>query len=365
MKKQSLGRGLDALIPGASGANIGAKAQARPDTSVSNVKGLTLRDIPITDVKPNKDQPRKSFTAEAIQELADSIDSRGLLQPIVVMVDASQRGKYIIIAGERRYRACKLLGKNTIHAIVKADVSESDRLELALIENIQRNDLTPLEVANAYAHLMDKFSYTQAEVAAIVGKNRSSVANTLRLLNLPSAARTSLEAGKITTGHARCLLAVEKEEDREKLLSIIIEDAISVRSAEGLVTKLKQGALNLGETLATATGAVKTATDVIKSASEHIIHKGDATATDTATTTKIDTATDTATDTDTHHNNTHVEHATPAHEGMNYYSIVRDVEASMGCKVSIASRKKGGVVQLKYTDSDDLRRIIDKLVNTK
>ncbi len=369
MKKQSLGRGLDSLIPGASGVNTNIKSPS--STPPASVDGLVLQSLPMRNIRPNSDQPRKIFSTESIEELADSISSRGLLQPIVVTPDSSRRGRYIIIAGERRYRACKHLGKTDIHAIVKDGVSESDHLELALIENIQRNDLTPLEVASAYANLMEKFSYTQAEVATIVGKNRSSVANTLRLLNLPASVQSALSAGKITTGHARCILSMESDGDREAILKIILEDGSSVRATESLVGQMKSGALNLGKTKTVASVA-----NAIRTISDSIIHHKDGGGTlgDTSSLqssgggTLVDTSSlqssDGGGDGDVGSGTLGDTSSPQSSSGVSvsdYDSVIRDIEVRMGCKASIVSRKKGGVVQLKYLDSDDLVRIIDKL----
>ncbi len=386
MKKQSLGRGLDSLIPGASGVNTNIKSSS--STSPASVDGLVLQSLPIRNIRPNSDQPRKIFSTESIEELADSISSRGLLQPIVVTPDSSRRGRYIIIAGERRYRACKHLGKTDIHAIVKDGVSESDHLELALIENIQRNDLTPLEVASAYANLMEKFSYTQAEVATIVGKNRSSVANTLRLLNLPASVQSALSAGKITTGHARCILSMESDGDKEAILKIILEDGSSVRATESLVAQMKSGALNLGKTktVASVANAIRTISDSI------IHHKDGGTLGDTSSPQSSGGGGVGVGDGgggggggrlgDTSSPQSSVSGGGGVGDGdggggtlgntsspqssvsvSDYDSVIRDIEVRMGCKASIISRKKGGVVQLKYLDNDDLVRIIDKLTD--
>ena len=322
MKKQSLGRGLDSLIPGASSA------------PTKNIDGLVFKNISITDIEPNPDQPRKSFSTEGLKELSDSIRDKGLLQPIVVM--SSVNGKHIIIAGERRYRACLAIGKESMHAIIKKDVSESSQLELALIENIQRSDLTPLEIAAAYANLMDKFSYTQIELAAVVGKNRSSIANTLRLLNLPEEARNALVDGDITAGHARALLALDDESQQVSLVEFIRSEGLSVRGIEDRISMLKRGSV---------------ITDILSEASQadrH--HTAEVSAEDYATTVEPKVGVGKTSE-------------VAGGNALDEYSIlVEKLEATIGCQVKISPRKKGGIIQIKYSNNDDLRSLVEHLV---
>ncbi|MDF1567186.1 MAG: ParB/RepB/Spo0J family partition protein [Spirochaetaceae bacterium] len=225
-KKKALGQGLDALL----GNDI--------DLDSSNSSNDGVRYISLENLKPNPDQPREHFDPESLSELADSIRQQGVIQPIL----AEQRvdGSYLVIAGERRWRASRMAGLDEVPVIVR-DFSPEQKLEIALIENVQREDLTPLEEARAYHHLMDALGLSQQEVADKVGKKRSTVANSLRLLKLPEAMRLSVETGQITAGHARALLSVTNPGDQELLFSKIINQAISVREAEAAATDMNRG----------------------------------------------------------------------------------------------------------------------------
>ncbi len=196
-----------------------------------------VEDISISSITANPDQPRKTFSQDSLEELAESIRSRGVIQPIIL--EKSGEG-YEIIAGERRFRASQLAGMDTIPAIVRS-FSEEEKLEIALIENIQREDLTPIEEARAYRHLMEALDLSQQELAEKVGKKRSTIANSLRLLNLPQDVQDSLNEGKITAGHARAILAVLNPADQKILHSRIKEDGLSVRESEKMVEDLNQG----------------------------------------------------------------------------------------------------------------------------
>jgi ParB family chromosome partitioning protein len=225
-KKKALGQGLDALL----GNEI--------DLENSHASNDGVRFISLEKLKPNPDQPRERFDPESLSELADSIRQQGVIQPIL----AEQRvdGSYLIVAGERRWRASRMAGLDEVPVIVR-DFSPEQKLEIALIENVQREDLTPLEEARAYHHLMDALGLSQQEVADKVGKKRSTVANSLRLLKLPEAMRLSVETGQITAGHARALLSVTNPGDQELLFSKIINQAISVREAEAAATDMNRG----------------------------------------------------------------------------------------------------------------------------
>ncbi|MDK2791754.1 MAG: ParB family transcriptional regulator, chromosome partitioning protein [Deferribacteres bacterium] len=219
MRKNPLGRGLESLIP--------------KDNSV-NKKGPVELDI--TDIIPNEKQPRRIFDSEKLNELAESIKSKGLIQPIVV---TKHEDKYLIIAGERRWRACGLAGLKKIPVIIKDINDEKERLELALIENIQREDLNPIEVANAYKSLMEKFSYTQEELSKIVGKSRSAVANILRLLKLPHEITEALSKNIISEGHARALLGLDDHLKVMEAFNTVVKKKLSVRETENLVKRIK------------------------------------------------------------------------------------------------------------------------------
>ncbi len=197
----------------------------------------SVQELEISSVKANPDQPRKIFSQESLQELADSISSRGVIQPILV---EKKGDEYLIIAGERRFRASQLAGKTEIPAIVR-DFTEEEKLEIALIENIQREDLTAIEEARAYKNIMDSLDLNQQQIADKVGKKRSTIANSLRLLNLPEDIQESINKGEITAGHARAILAVINPADQKILHSRIRDEGLSVRATEGMVEDLNQG----------------------------------------------------------------------------------------------------------------------------
>lgn len=191
----------------------------------------SLKEILLSNITPNKNQPRKSFDPESLQELADSIKLHGILQPIVVQPLSDE--KYQIIAGERRYRACKLAEIKKVPAIIKTP-SQQETLELALIENLQREEVAILECALAYETLIKTFGLTQEEVAQKVSKSRSAVANTLRLLKLPLTIQGSLKENKISEGHAKVLLGIEHPEKQLKIHQNILDKKLSVRETEKL-----------------------------------------------------------------------------------------------------------------------------------
>lgn len=184
-----------------------------------------------TSIRPNSQQPRKRFDEEALSDLALSISEVGILLPLIVRPIAE--GQYELIAGERRWRAAQIAGLNEVPVIVRA-ASAQDSLEIALIENVQREDISPIECAHAYRQLADKFDLSQEEIAQRVGKSRPAVSNTMRLLNLPEPMQRAISDGTITEGHARALLMVEDDEKRLGLFTTIVEEGLSVRDAERL-----------------------------------------------------------------------------------------------------------------------------------
>lgn len=216
-KKGGLGRGLDALYG---------------DNTTDNTGAVTVK---LTDIEPNREQPRKDFDEAAISELADSIAEHGLIQPIVVKPTID--GRYMIIAGERRWRACRMAGLNEVPVVVKS-ADEQTVMELALIENLQREDLNAVEEALGYRSLIDNYGLTQDDVAKKMGKSRSAVTNALRLLNLNDTELAALKKGTITAGHARALLACDDEEKRRKML-IAAADGASVRELEKTAAEKK------------------------------------------------------------------------------------------------------------------------------
>lgn len=218
MSKKGLGRGLGALIA----------ADIEDDSSVKELK--------LNQVEPNIDQPRKKFDDEKLSQLADSIKQHGVVQPIIVRKDGDV---YRIVAGERRWRAARIAGLSTIPAIVK-DISNKEVMEIALIENLQREDLNPVEEAEAYERLITEYKMTQEEISKAVGKSRSAIANSVRLLGLSQSVRTFLINGELTSGHARALLAIEDEDEQEKLALKIINEGLNVRETERLIKRMAQ-----------------------------------------------------------------------------------------------------------------------------
>lgn len=217
-KKGGLGRGLESLF----------------NENATDTDGAVRLNI--NDIEPNRGQPRKDFDETALSELADSIAQHGLIQPIVVKPTA--QGRYSIIAGERRWRACRMAGLNEVPVIIK-DADEQTLMEIALIENLQREDLNAVEEALGYRSLIDSFGLTQDEVAKKMGKSRSAVTNALRLLALNDAELEALRRGAITAGHARALLSCDDEEARAKML-LAAADGASVRELERLAAAAKK-----------------------------------------------------------------------------------------------------------------------------
>ena len=210
------------------------------------VKDKRVDEVELTSIEPNPDQPRTNFKQEEIEELASSIEKDGLLQPILVRSMAN--GKYQIIAGERRWQACRSLGLKTVPIRIK-EADDDKALELALIENIQRSDLNPIEEASGYRRLMERQNMTQSEVAQAVSKGRSTIANSLRLLELPEDAQQLLFEEKISAGHARAILSIPSKEGRQKLTEKMVQEKISVREAETLA-RLFAGKKEKGENTA-------------------------------------------------------------------------------------------------------------------
>ena len=219
--RQALGKGLGALIP------------ERPAAELEGKRALHFCGI--EEVQPNPFQPRKTFADGQLQELVDSIREKGILQPLMVR----RKGDgYELIAGERRWRAAQKAGMKEVPILVK-DVSESEMLELSLIENIQREDLNPIEEAEAFKRLMEQFHLTQEEISQKVGKDRATIANTIRLLKLPPEVKKSLAEGQISMGHARAFLSLEGVEKQRALLRKLLLGGLSVRQIENLVKRLR------------------------------------------------------------------------------------------------------------------------------
>ena len=213
-RKSGLGRGLESLM-GEANAEVGT---------------IPTTELPLKDIKPNRNQPRKNFDESALQELADSIEKNGLLQPLLVR----KKGTYYeIVAGERRYQAAKRIGLKDLPVVIR-EISDDEVFKLALIENLQRSDLNPMEEAQGYRKLIDKDGLTQEELGNILSKSRSAIANTLRLLDLPKEVQDMMAEGSLTAGHARAILAAPNEDGRIRLAEKIIKDNLTVRQTERL-----------------------------------------------------------------------------------------------------------------------------------
>jgi len=220
MAKQALGRGLKALIPDTPKARSG------------------LAEIPLDRLCPNPEQPRKRFDDDSLAGLADSIRRHGVLQPLLVSVDGA--GGYLVIAGERRWRAARAAGLKTVPAVIRERLGARDELALALVENLQRRDLSALEEARAFEHLRSEHGLSQAEIAKQVGMDRSTVANALRLLRLPEKIQVLVESGRLSAGHGRALLGLPDEESRLVWAEKTVADGLSVRDLERVAADSKK-----------------------------------------------------------------------------------------------------------------------------
>jgi ParB family chromosome partitioning protein len=222
MSKKVLGKGISALF------------EIEQDKTAAS----SIRQLPLSSISSGVYQPRKKFTEESLAELAQSIEQKGILQPI--LVEESGDGKYNIVAGERRFRAAAMAGLERMPVLVKS-FSEQEKLEIALIENIQREDLTPIEEAAAFKELINRAGLSQQELAQHIGKERSTIANSLRLLKLPQRMQEAIESKDITPGHARAILSLINDKEQETLYQGIVKEGLSVRAAEALADKINRG----------------------------------------------------------------------------------------------------------------------------
>jgi len=218
--KKGLGKGLSALIP-----------------EIDSIDKDEIKEVDIDKIKPNEKQPRKVFDKDSLNSLAESIKKHGVIQPIIVRKVGEE---YQIVAGERRWRAAKIAGLKVIPAIIR-DFDERELLQIALIENLQREDLNPIEEAEAYKTLIEEYKLTQDEVAKIVGKSRPAITNSLRLLNLDPSVREMVASGVLSPGHAKVLLSVENRELQRKIAEKIVKEDINVRDTEKLIKNLSEG----------------------------------------------------------------------------------------------------------------------------
>ncbi len=295
-KRNALGRGLGALIPGADETPLEQPAASSESADIR--PGARVLEIDIGDLQPNAHQPRADFDPDAAQELADSIKEKGVIQPVVVR---RYRSGYQLIAGERRLRAAKAAGLETIPAILTDVETDQEMMEVSLIENVQREDLNPIEEARAYRALMESCFLTQEEVARKVGKNRSTVTNTLRLLHLAEEVRNALQDKRISMGHARALLGLADDRLQANLCRKIVTDGLSVRQVENLVK---------------AAGAGRR------------------------------------------------EPAGPRDKDPQTLSLEEDLQRRFGTGVNISRRGKKGKIEIEFYTDDDLERILDLLRET-
>jgi len=238
--KRRLGKGIDALL------------QGRDMEQVQRLNSVV--SVPLDDLRQNPDQPRKHFSEERLKELADSVREKGVIQPI--LVEEAPDGGLLIVAGERRFRAARLAGLDTVPVILR-EFTEDEKLEIALIENLQREDLNPIEEATAFRILMETAELTQDELAKRLGMNRSTIANSLRLLKLESDIQQDITDGVVSAGHARAILSVEDPGARKTLVKRIKDDGISVREAESMAAALNAGAYQAPAAASPAGGSAR------------------------------------------------------------------------------------------------------------
>lgn len=296
-KRKSLGRGIGALIPGVSSANPATNAFLK--TAVDTEQRILL--IPIEELHRDEEQPRQNFDVHKLEELAESIRLQGIIQPILARRD---KGIYRIIAGERRWRAAQLAGLKEVPVILR-EFSSKDAFVIALVENLQRTDLNPIEEAVGYRRLIDEHGLTQEAVAERVSKDRSTVANALRLLHLPESVKAALIAEELNMGHARALLGLADENEMSRAALEIIQNHLSVRSTEQLVRKLKKSA---------------------QESSKKIQPSG-------------------------------------KEESIQIRSLTEQLQRTLGTKVRIHESHSGqGTIEIKYFSYDDLERILNHLI---
>lgn len=299
VKKSGLGRGLKALL---------SSQVDKPDTALELIKGdvsSRLIDIPLQDVEEDPEQPRKHFNEEALEQLMSSIREVGILQPLIVR---KINNKYRLIAGERRLRAARALSLATV-PVVPIEVDELKKVQISLIENIQRESLNPIEEAMAFKRLSSDFMLTQDEISTQVGKSRAYVANTIRLLTLPDSVQSLISDSKISRGHAKAILSLKDEIAQQKISQKILLEGLSVREVESMIEHMK----------------------ILES-------RG----------TKPAKYRNSPTDTQP------IEDLTPLAEPLIRF---------LGAKVRIKSKKEGGILEIPYTDRSDLERLIEQIVD--
>lgn len=232
MAKKALGKGLGALLA----------SQESNQINKNEVRENDVNELPISSIEPNKLQPRKYFDEDRLKELAESIKEKGLIQPIVVT--KKENDKYEIIVGERRWRACQIIGLKRIPALIK-EASNFELLELALVENIQRHDLNSIEEAVSYKELIENLNLTQEQLSTRIGKSRTAIANTMRLLKLPDEIQKEIIQENISEGHGRSLLSLKDEEHIDKVKEKIVEESLSVRQTEKLIQEVNESGISV------------------------------------------------------------------------------------------------------------------------
>ena len=295
-RKGGLGKGLDSLI--ADRRTVTVKENSNSSAKEEKAENNSPLMVKLSEVEPNREQPRKYFDEEAMQELADSIKKYGVIQPLLV---EKKEKYYEIIAGERRWRAAKIAGLKEIPVVLK-ELSEQEKMEIALIENIQREDLNPIEEAQAYKRLLDEFQLKQEDVAKSVSKSRSAITNSMRLLKLDERVQNMVAGEELSAGHARALLSISDVEKQYELAQKIVEKGLSVREVEALLKK--------------------------KPAKEE----------------KAETNTA---------------------EELIYRNFENNLKEIYGTKVSIKNQKGKGKIEISYYSVDELERILDMLQSTK
>ncbi len=298
MAKTGLGRGLSSLLGARSPADKKTKSGKKPASTPSPATAETPNEVPVGEILPGAMQPRNGMDDDTLNELAESIRENGIMQPLVVR---PREGGYELIAGERRWRAAQMAGLATVPIVIR-DVDDRTALELALVENLQRENLDPIEEAKGYAQLMDQFDLTQEEIATKVGKNRATVANTLRLIKLPAEVQAYVRDGLLSSGHAKAILGLKNAKDQIAAAKRVIKKELSVRQAEELVAALGQAAPDKTKR---GSASKRSATDA------HIL------------------------------------------------DLESKMRERLGTKVSLRYRKGKGSVDIKFFNDEDLQRILD------
>ena len=298
MAKTGLGRGLSSLLGARSPADKKTKSGKKPASTLTPAIAKTPNEVPVGEILPGAMQPRNGIDDDSLNELAESIRENGIMQPLVVR---PREGGYELIAGERRWRASQMAGLATVPIVIR-DVDDRTALELALVENLQRENLDPIEEAKGYAQLMDQFDLTQEEIATKVGKNRATVANTLRLIKLPAEVQAYVRDGLFSSGHAKAILGLKNAKDQIAAAKRVIKKELSVRQAEELVAALGQAAPDKTKR---GSAVKRSATDA------HIL------------------------------------------------DLESKLQEKLGTKVSLRYRKGKGSVDIKFFNDEDLQRILD------